>query len=59
MGNSTRRIKANGGPVDGKTFDVPETSATFTHHAAPGGHYKVNAKTATWVADKTPAKASS
>lgn len=45
------KITAKGGPIDGKSFTVPEGMKTFTHHAAPGGHYKVNTKTATWQQD--------
>ena len=51
-----KTIRAKGGPLDGKSFDVHETAETFTHHAAPGGTYKVNAKTATWQPTK-PSKA--
>lgn len=47
----TKNITAKGGPLDGKTFTVPDGMKTFTHHAAPGGHYKVNTKTASWQDD--------
>lgn len=47
-----KKITVKNGPINGKTFIVPDTQTTLTHHAAPGGHYKVNTKTATWQADQ-------
>ena len=47
-----RKITAKGGPLNGKTFTVHDTADTFTHHAAPGGHYKITEKQATWTPDK-------
>ena len=44
----SHKVTAKNGPLDGKTFLVNENATTFTHHAAPGGTYKVNTKTATW-----------
>jgi hypothetical protein len=48
-----RTINAKGGPLDGKTVQVPDHTDTFTHHADDSSHYKVNEKTATWQGDKT------
>ena len=49
----SKRITAKGGPLDGRTFDVPDTATELDHHvtADARGAYKVNAKTATWQPD--------
>lgn len=47
----SKKIATKGGPLEGKTFLVHDRQKTFTHHAAPAGHYKVNEKTATWKPD--------
>lgn len=49
-----RKLKAQGGPLDGRTVIVHETQETFTHHADTGGHYKVNEKSVTWQSHTPP-----
>jgi hypothetical protein len=49
-----RKLKAQGGPLHGKTVIVHETQETFTHHADTDGHYKVNEKSVTWQPDTKP-----
>lgn len=51
-----RKLKANGGPLDGTTVLVHETQKTFTHHADRDGHYKVNEKSVTWQPNTKPAE---
>lgn len=43
-----RKLKAQGGPLAGKTVIVHETQKTFTHHGDTDGHYQVNEKSVTW-----------
>lgn len=50
------KVKAKGGPLDGKTVLVHETQTSFTHHADGAGTYTVNSKTATWKPNKTTAQ---
>lgn len=52
-----RKLKAQGGPLDGKTVIVHETQKTFTHHGDTDGHYKVNEKSVTWQSNAKPAEA--
>lgn len=47
-----RKVTLKGGPLDGKTYLVPETQETLTHHAAPGA-YKLTAARGTWKAERT------
>lgn len=43
-----RKLKAQGGPLHGKTVLVHENQKTFTHHGDTDGHYQVNEKSVTW-----------
>lgn len=43
-----RKVTMNGGPLDGRTFRVPESATAFVHHAAHGGWYDVDG---TWNPD--------
>lgn len=43
-----RKVTLNGGPLDGRTFLVPESADVFVHHAAHGGWYDVDG---TWNPD--------
>lgn len=45
-------VKVKGGPLNGRSFDVPTGAATLQHHAAVGGRYVIRSKVATWVPDK-------
>lgn len=48
----SKKITAKGGPLDGKTYLVPENLTRIDVPADQGaGHYKINEKTATWKAD--------
>lgn len=49
-----RKLKARGGPLDGKSVIVHETQKTFTHHGDTDGHYKVNEKSVTWQPNTKP-----
>ena len=51
-----RKLKAQGGPLDGKTVVVHETQKTFTHHGDTDGHYRVNEKSVTWQPNTKPAE---
>ncbi|PRB14478.1 hypothetical protein [Microbacterium sp. MYb62] len=51
-----RKLKAQGGPLDGRTVIVHETQKTFTHHGDTDGHYKVNEKSVTWQPNTKPAE---
>ena len=47
---STKRITLKDGPLDGKTYDIPHDT---DHIKAPGGTYRVTAKTAKWETTTT------
>lgn len=44
-----RKVKAQGGPLDGKTVIVHENERTFTHHADTSGAYTVGDTEAVWI----------
>ena len=44
-----RKVKALGGPLDGKTVIVHENERTFTHHADTSGAYTVGDTEAVWT----------
>lgn len=44
-----RKVKAQGGPLDGKTAIVHENERTFTHHADTSGAYTVGDAEAVWT----------
>lgn len=50
-----RKVKAKGGPLDGKTVLVHENDHTFAHHADAGGSYVVEGLMATWEAKASAA----
>lgn len=50
----TRKLTAQGGPLNGRTFLISDDVKTFTHHASPDGHYQANQKTATWKPAQPP-----
>lgn len=45
------RITLNGGPLNGRTFDVPSHAARVEHHAIEGGWYDLEG---TWHPDAAP-----
>lgn len=48
----TKKITVKGGPLDGRTYLIPERLTRIDVPAEQGaGHYKVNTKTATWQED--------
>lgn len=52
----SKKITAKGGPLNGKTYLVPENLTRIDVPAEQGaGHYKVNGKSATWKADQPDA----
>lgn len=48
-----RTITAEGGPLDGKTYEIPDTLDQFDGPDPAAGHYTVAEDGATWV-DATP-----
>ena len=44
-----RKVKAQGGPLDGKTVLVHTNERTFTHHADTSGAYTVGDTEAVWT----------
>lgn len=49
-----RKITAKGGPLDGKTYEVPD-DADRIDVPDSDGHYRATAKQASWVPDTQPA----
>lgn len=43
------KVKAQGGPLDGKTVLVHVNESTFTHHADTSGVYTVGETEAVWT----------